>query len=43
MGASIRELRELFPVTRNWIYLYNSGINACPKPVADAMRAFIKN
>lgn len=37
----ISELRELFPVTKSWIYLYNGGINACPKPVGDAMRKFI--
>ena len=37
----ISELRELFPVTREWNYLYNGGIHACPRPVGDAMRAFI--
>jgi len=38
----IQELRDFFPVTKSWIYLYNGGINACPKPVGDAMRRFIE-
>ena len=43
MNPQINEIRKLFPVTKNWTYLYNGGINACPKPVGDAMRAFLKN
>jgi cysteine desulfurase / selenocysteine lyase len=39
----ITELRELFPVTRKWNYLYNGGIHSCPKPVGDTMRNFITN
>jgi selenocysteine lyase/cysteine desulfurase len=42
MKPEIKEIRDLFPVTKNWIYLYNGGITACPKPVGDAMRAFLK-
>lgn len=42
-SALIAELRELFPVTRKWNYLYNGGIHACPKPVGDAMRSFIRD
>jgi selenocysteine lyase/cysteine desulfurase len=37
----IAELRQLFPVTENWTYLYNGGVHPCPRPVGDAMRAFI--
>ena len=33
----------MFPVTREWVYLYNGGINACPRPVGNAMRRFIEN
>jgi len=40
--STIETLRELFPVTKKWIYLYNGGINACPTPVGDAMRRFIE-
>jgi selenocysteine lyase/cysteine desulfurase len=37
----ITELRELFSVTRHWTYLYNGSIHPCPRPVGDAMRAFL--
>ena len=39
--AYISELRQLFPVTRKWNYLYNGGIHPCPLPAAEAMREFI--
>ena len=39
----ISELRTLFPVTGKWNYLYNGGIHSCPKPVGDAMRAYISD
>lgn len=42
MNPEIKEIRKLFPVTEKWIYLYNGGINACPKPVGEAMRSFLK-
>jgi selenocysteine lyase/cysteine desulfurase len=42
MNLEIKEIRDLFPVTKNWIYFYNGGITACPKPVGNAMRAFLK-
>ena len=42
-SALIAELRNLFPVTRKWNYLYNGGIHSCPKPVGDAMRSFISD
>ncbi len=37
----VAELRELFPVVRHWTYLYNGSIHPCPRPVGDAMRAFL--
>ena len=42
-SALITELRKLFPVTKKWNYLYNGGIHSCPKPVGDAMRAYISD
>ena len=39
--SGILELRQLFPVTEHWTYLYNGGIHPCPRPVADAMRTFL--
>src|SRR5262245_60910241 len=39
--ARVRELRKLFPVIEHWTYLYNGSIHACPRPVSDAMRAFL--
>jgi len=39
--AYISELRQLFPVTRKWNYLYNGGIHPCPLPASEAMREFI--
>jgi selenocysteine lyase/cysteine desulfurase len=40
--ARVEELRRLFPVTAHWTYLYNGSIHACPRPVSDAMRAFLQ-
>lgn len=40
--ARIEEWRELFPVVGHWIYLYNGSIHPCPRPVGDAMRAFLE-
>jgi len=39
----LEELRQLFPVTEHWAYLYNGGIHPCPRPVGDAMRDFLGN
>jgi cysteine desulfurase / selenocysteine lyase len=36
------ELRKLFPVVNHWTYLYNGSIHPCPRPVAEAMSAFIR-
>ena len=38
----VSEWRELFPVVKHWTYLYNGSIHPCPRPVGDAMRAFIE-
>ena len=38
----VAQWRELFPVTGHWTYLYAGSIHPCPKPVGDAMRAFIE-
>jgi cysteine desulfurase/selenocysteine lyase len=39
----VAELRQLFPVTHHWTYLYNGGIHPCPRPVGDAMRSFLND
>jgi selenocysteine lyase/cysteine desulfurase len=39
--SEIVEMRQLFPVTEHWTYLYNGGIHPCPRPIADAMRTFL--
>lgn len=41
MKGDVRELRQLFPVTEHWTYLYNGSIHACPTPVSQAMRTFL--
>jgi selenocysteine lyase/cysteine desulfurase len=41
--AQIEEYRSLFPVVENWTYLYNGGIHPPPRPVAEAMRAFLRD
>ena len=35
------DVRALFPITREMIYLFNGNINACPTPVRAAMSAFL--
>jgi selenocysteine lyase/cysteine desulfurase len=40
--ARVKELRKLFPVVKHWTYLYNGSIHPCPRPVGDAMRAFLQ-
>jgi cysteine desulfurase / selenocysteine lyase len=40
--ARVAELRKLFPVVDHWTYLYNGSIHACPRPVSDAMRTFLR-
>ncbi len=39
----IESLRALFPVTREWTYLYNGSIHPCPSPVGEAMRGFLSD
>lgn len=39
--SRVKELRELFPVTKQWTYLYNGSIHPCPIPVGEAMRSFL--
>jgi selenocysteine lyase/cysteine desulfurase len=39
--AKVAELRKLFPVVEQWTYLYNGSIHPCPRPVSEAMRAFL--
>lgn len=39
----VAQLRNLFPVTNHWTYLYNGSIHPCALPVADAMTAFISD
>lgn len=39
----IEEFRALFPVVENWAYLYNGGIHPAARPVAAAMRAFLRD
>jgi len=41
-SSDIAELRKLFPVIEHWIYLYNGSIHACPLPVSEAMRAYLR-
>jgi len=38
----VAQWRELFPVTGHWTYLYAGSMHPCPKPVGDAMHAFIE-
>jgi len=38
----IKELRELFPVTKHWTYLYNGSIHPCPVPVKQAMQTYLE-
>ncbi|MBC8555758.1 MAG: aminotransferase class V-fold PLP-dependent enzyme [Candidatus Brocadiales bacterium] len=42
-NSTIEEIRELFSVTNNWIYLYNGSINPCALPVREAMENFLKD
>jgi selenocysteine lyase/cysteine desulfurase len=42
-NSTIEEIRKLFPVTNNWIYLYNGSINPCALPVREAMEDFLKD
>ena len=35
------DVRALFPITREMIYLFNGNINACATPVRDALASFL--
>lgn len=43
MYKSVEELRELFPVCRQWTYLYNGSIHPCPVPVREAIVSFLSD
>ena len=42
-GYSLEQLRNLFPITRESIYLFNGNIIPCATPVREAMQAFLED
>ena len=37
------EIRALFPITREMVYLFNGNINTCATPVREALSAFLED